>query len=147
MRRVNRSSFALALAFAFTGGMPVAQPVDAASVNSLALKATYEVTANFSWATRAVSVHTTAEVYNPTGGSISKIAFNLGTLRTGNANVGLVTVRGFNVTETIQDQTVLVPVSPALGPVPPPPWSSTTTRRSPPRRAVTSGSSCAGAAS
>ena len=86
MRRVNKSNFVLALAFAFTGGLPAALPADAASVNSLALKATYEVTANFSWATRAVSVHTTAHLMNPTGGSVSTVAFNLGTLHTGNAS-------------------------------------------------------------
>ena len=115
MRRVNKSSFVLVLAFAFTGGLPGAGPVDAASVNSLALKATYEVTASFSWSTRAVSVRTTAHVTNPTGGAVSTVAFNLGTLRTGNANVGVVTVRGSAVSETISDQTVLVPFSPPLG--------------------------------
>ena len=116
MRRVGKPNFVLALAFAFTGGLPAAMPVQAASVNSLALRATYDVTANFSWATRAVSVHTTAHVTNPTGGSVSTVAFNLGTLHTGNANVGVVTVRGSAVSETIQDQTVLVPFSPPLGP-------------------------------
>jgi hypothetical protein len=115
MRRVNKSSLVLALAFSFAGGLPGAGPVDGASVNSLALKATYEVTANFSWATRAVSVHTTAHVMNPTGAGVSTVAFNLGTLHTGNANVGLVTVRGSAVSETISDQTVLVPFSPPLG--------------------------------
>lgn len=115
MHRVNKSHFVLALAFSFSGALPGAAPVDAASVNSLALKATYEVSANFSWATRAVSVQTTARVTNPTGGSVSTVAFNLGTLRTGKANVGVVTVRGNPVNETIQDQTVLVPFSPPLG--------------------------------
>lgn len=115
MRRVNKSSFVLVLAFSFTGGLPAAGPVDAASVNSLNLRATYEVTANFSWATRAVSVQTTARVTNPTGGAVSTVAFNLATLHTGNANVGVVTVRGNAVNETINDQTVLVPFSPPLG--------------------------------
>jgi hypothetical protein len=116
MRRLNKSSFVLALAFSFSGVLPgAAPPAAAASVNSLALKATYEVTANFSWATRKVSVQTTAHVMNPTGSSVSKIALNLGVLRTGNANVGVVTVRGSSVSETISDQTVLVPVSPPLG--------------------------------
>jgi hypothetical protein len=104
-----------ALVFALAGGLPGAAPVAAAAVNSLSLRATYDVSASFSWATRAVSVHTTAHVFNPTGGAVSTVAFNLATLRTGNANVGLVTVRGSAVTETISDQTVLVPFSPALG--------------------------------
>ena len=115
VRRVNKSSFVLVLTFSFAGGLPAAGPVDAASVNSLSLRATYEVSANFSWATRAVSVRTTAHVTNPTGGAVSTVAFNLATLRTGKANVGLVTVRGSAVSETIDDQTVLVPFSPALG--------------------------------
>lgn len=115
MRRVNKSSFVLVLAFTFAGVLPAAGPVDAASVNSLNLRATYEVTASFSWATRAVSVHTTARVTNPTGGAVSTVAFNLATLHTGNASVGVVTVRGNPVNETISDQTVLVPFSPPLG--------------------------------
>jgi hypothetical protein len=115
MRRVNKSSFVLVLAFSFAGGLPAARPVDAASVSSLNLRATYEVSASFSWATRAVSVHTTAHVTNPTGSAVSTVAFNLGTLHTGNANVGVVTVRGSAVSETIKDQTVLVPFSPPLG--------------------------------
>jgi len=115
VRRVNKVPFLFALALAFGGGLPAAAPVDAASVNSLALRATYDVTASFSWSTRAVSVHTTAHVTNPTGGSVSTVAFNLATLHTGNANVGVVTVRGSAVSETISDQTVLVPFSPPLG--------------------------------
>lgn len=115
MRRFTTIQRSLPLAALFFL-LPVAAPIDAASVNSLALKATYEVTASFSWSTRAVSVHTTAHVTNPTGGSVSTVAFNLGTLHTGKANVGVVKVRGSEVSETIQDQTVLVPFSPALGP-------------------------------
>ena len=122
MRRVNRFSFRFiaALVFALVGGLAgvpqFVAPVDAAGVNSLRLSATYDVTASFSWSTRAVSVHTTAHVTNPTGASVSTIAFNLATLRTGTARVGVVTVRGSTVSESISDQTVLVPVSPALSP-------------------------------
>ncbi|MEP7360888.1 MAG: hypothetical protein ABI744_04845, partial [Chloroflexota bacterium] len=115
MRRVTRFSFPAVLVFALAGGLPLAAPVDAASVNSLKLSATYDVTANFSWATRAVSVHTTAHVTNTSGASVSTVAFNLATLHTGAANVGVVTVRGSAVSETINDQTVKVPFSPALG--------------------------------
>src|SRR5512146_434707 len=114
MRRVNRLSIPAVLVFALAGGAPFAAPVDAAAVNSLRLSATYDVTASFSWATRAVSVHTTAHVTNTSGASVSTIAFNLATLHTGAANVGVVTVRGNAVSETITDQTVLVPFSPAL---------------------------------
>lgn len=114
MRRATMMPLLFALALALGGGLPAAGPVDAAAVNSLNLRATYEVTASFSWSTRAVSVQTTAHVTNPTGGSVSTVAFNLATLHTGNANVGVVTVRGTPVNETISDQTVLVPFSPPL---------------------------------
>ena len=102
----------VALAGLPTAGAPVAQ---AASVNSLNLRATYDVEATFNWSTnRTVTVRSVASVHNPTGSSVSTIAFNLGILRYGGAQVGLVKVNGAAVTETIQDQTVLVPVSPAL---------------------------------
>jgi hypothetical protein len=116
MRRVISVSFPAVLAFALAlaGGLPAAAPADAASVSSLNLRATYDVTASFSWATRAVSVHSTAHVTNPTASSVSTIAFNLATLHTGAAHVGVVTVRGAAASESTSDQTVLVPINPAL---------------------------------
>ena len=108
----------LAVLLVALAGFPAGQPVDAASVNSLNLRATYDVDASFSWASRAVSVRTAIDLYNPTAGSVSTVAFNLATLRIGNngggANVGVVTVNGSAVSETIDDQTVLVPFSPSL---------------------------------
>ena len=118
MRRVIKfalRSVSAVLVFALAGVAPFVAPVDAASVNSLRLSATYDVTASFSWSTRAVSVHTTAHVTNTSGASVTTVAFNLATLHTGAANVGAVTVRGSAVSETASDQTVLVPFSPALG--------------------------------
>lgn len=118
MRRVINlplPPLAAALVFALAGGTPFAAPVAAAGVNSLRLSATYDVSASFSWSTRAVSVHTTAHVTNTSGASVSTVAFNLATLHTGAANVGLVTVRGSAVSEIVKDQTVKVPFSPALG--------------------------------
>ena len=95
--------------------LPIAPPVEAASVNSLKLSATYDVTSSFSWSTRAVSVHTTAHVTNTSGASVSVVAFNLATLHTGAANIGVVTVRGSAVSEAVGDQTIKVPFSPTLG--------------------------------
>jgi hypothetical protein len=118
MRRVIKlpvPSLLAASVFALAGVLPFAAPVAAAGVNSLKLSATYDVTASFSWSTRAVSVHTTAHVTNTSGASVSTVAFNLATLHTGAANVGLVAVRGSAVSETVSDQTVKVPFSPALG--------------------------------
>ena len=83
MRRVIRSACRAVLLLMLVGlGLPAAAPVGAASVNSLNLRATYEVTASFSWATRAVSVHTVAHVANTTANPVSTIAFNLATLKT-----------------------------------------------------------------
>jgi len=117
MRRVTARQLAMpaVLVFAMAGGTPFAAPVAAGGVNSLRLSATYDVSASFSWSTRAVSVHTTAHVTNTSGASVSTVAFNLATLHTGAANVGVVTVRGSNVTESVNDQTIKVPFSPALG--------------------------------
>ncbi len=97
------------LALPMVGGAPVR-----AAVNSLGLRATYDVDATFNWATRAVSVRTEAHVTNP-GSSVSTVAFNLVPLRQGNANLGSVTVNGSAVGASADDQTVLVPVGSALG--------------------------------
>ncbi|MEP7158554.1 MAG: hypothetical protein ABI797_03945 [Chloroflexota bacterium] len=91
-----------------------APAADAATVNSLKLRASYDVSAKFNWTTRHVEVRTESAVHNPTGSSVSTIAFNLATLRYGQAHVGVVTVNGAAVSETIQDQTVLVPISPPM---------------------------------
>ena len=97
------------LAVPMLGGAPVT-----AAVNSLGLRATYDVDATFNWNSRAVSVRTTARVTNP-GGAVSTVAFNLVPLRQGNANLGSVTVNGSPVSANPDDQTVLVPVAGALG--------------------------------
>jgi hypothetical protein len=114
VRRVKTTPHLVVLLVALAGFPATAPTVDAATVNSLKMRATYDVEASFSWATRAVSVHTVAAVHNPTGSSVSTLAFNLALLRYGQAHVGVVTVNGTNVSETIQDQTVLVPLSPAM---------------------------------
>ena len=93
--------------------MPSA-PVQAADVNSLALRATYDVRASFSWNSRAVSVDSTARVTNNTNSRVSTVAFNLATLRTGNANIGPVTVDGTSANANVDDQTVLVSLPSAL---------------------------------
>ncbi|MEX2546818.1 MAG: hypothetical protein WD830_03405 [Chloroflexota bacterium] len=83
-------------------------PVRAVDVNSLALKATYDVKATFGWSNRRVSVDSTAKVTNTSNGSVSVIAFNLATLRTGNARIGNVTANGTAANARVEDQTVLV---------------------------------------
>ncbi len=92
-------------------------PAQAADVNSLALSAKYDVEATFGWSNRRVSVDSTAQVTNSSSGRVSVIAFNLAPLRTGNAQVGSVTVDGAAATKNVDDQTVLVnlPSSLAVG--------------------------------
>ena len=79
------TSLVVALCLAFAA--PAA--VGAADVNSLALRATYDVKASFGWTNRAVSVDSTARVTNTSNGQVSVIAFNLAPLRTGNAHLGI----------------------------------------------------------
>jgi hypothetical protein len=112
----RRAAPHLAVMLVVLVGLPggSADVVQAATVNSLKMRATYDVEASLSWTTRAVTVRTEAAVHNPTGASVSTLAFNLALLRYGQAHVGVVTVNGTAVNETIQDQTVLVPLSPAL---------------------------------
>lgn len=89
-------------------------PAHAADVNSLGLRATYDVVATFGWANRRVSVDSTARVTNSTGARVSVLAFNLATLRTGNAQVGSVTVDGASANANVDDQTVLINLPSAL---------------------------------
>ena len=94
----------------------VASPAAAADGDSLRLRAYYDVDATFNWGNRAVSVHTVADVTNTTSSAISQIVFNLGALRMGHAHVGSVLVNDHAVTPSVSDQTIVVPVSPALAP-------------------------------
>lgn len=102
------------IALCLLGAIAVTVPVQAADVNSLGLKATYDVNATFSWNNRGVSVDSTAHVTNSSNSQVSVIAFNLATLRTGNANLGPVTVDGASATANVDDQTVLVNLPSAL---------------------------------
>lgn len=95
-------------------GFPSA--IQAASVNSLGLTATYNVQARFNWVDRAVSVTSTAHVQNTTSSSVSVVAFNLTPLRLGSARLGAVTVDGAAAAGRASDQTVLVTLPHALSP-------------------------------
>ncbi len=86
----------------------------AADVNSLGLSATYEVDADFSWASGDVTFQTTATVTNPRPWPVRTIAFNLSTLRTGRAEISTVTVDGSATQPQIDDQTVIVPLPTSL---------------------------------
>jgi hypothetical protein len=111
-----RTVLAAAFAIALTASvLPTsAGHVRAAGVNSLAMRATYDVVATFNWDNRHVQVSTTAHVTNPTGSAVSTLAFNITPFRQGNASLGAVTVNGAPASAHKDDQTALVDLSPAL---------------------------------
>jgi hypothetical protein len=113
-RSIVIAMLALALAAGATLAPAGTNDVRAAGVNSLGLRATYDVVASFSWSNRHVAVSTTARVTNPTGSSVSTIAFNVTPFRQGNASLTGVTVNGNNANAQKSDQTALVSMSPAL---------------------------------
>jgi hypothetical protein len=82
----------------------------------LGLTATYDVEATFGWDERTADVHTEIVVSNGVRWPVSTIAFNLATLRTGNARIGTVLVDGAAVDAVVDDQTILVPLAAALQP-------------------------------
>jgi hypothetical protein len=88
----------------------------APDVNSLGLTATYDVAATIDWSDRRISVETDAPVTNNTRWNVSRLAFNLATLRTGRADVTEVSVDGAAVVPLVDDQTVLVDLADPLAP-------------------------------
>jgi hypothetical protein len=87
----------------------------AASANSLALSATYDVAATLNYAKGTIVVDSTASIINPTGEAVSSLAFNLAPLRVGKLTLQLVEVDGAGVTPAIDDQTINVPLAKPLG--------------------------------
>ena len=57
----------------------------AATPNDLSLRATYNASAFVHWSKGTLSVSSTADVTNTTGGKLSALTFNLVTLQTGAA--------------------------------------------------------------
>ena len=111
-----RSFFLALLLIAASGTAAHAADAVDNDVNSLGLTATYDVNAAFGWDDRRVTVGTTATVTNATRWTVSTIAFNLATLRTGHADVKGVAVDGVAVDPIIDDQTILVPLATPLVP-------------------------------
>ena len=112
MRAVMKLGLAALACLAATLFVPTS--TRAADVNSLGLSATYDVEAEFSWASGEVAFQTMATVTNPRPWSVSTLAFNLSTLRTGRAELASVTVDGVAVQPVIDDQTVIVPLAASL---------------------------------
>ena len=87
-----------------------------AAVNSLRLRATYDVSARINWSAGTFVVSSVATVSNPTKDRVNQIAFNLITLRTGAAQLTEVTVAGTPVQASAGGQTVIVPLPNGLAP-------------------------------
>ena len=112
IRRVAVASLLLA-------GLAVPSPANAAAgtvPNSLGLDASYTVEASFGWENRRASVATTIDIANETRWSVSEIALNLATLRTGRADVGTVQVDGVDAESETNDQTIVVTLPAPLQP-------------------------------
>ena len=92
----------------------IAAAEPARDVNSLGLEATYDVEATFDTRTRDVTVSTTAVINGNVPWSTRELAFNLSTLRTGDASLTATSVDGRAVAPTVDDQTLLVPLDPPL---------------------------------
>jgi hypothetical protein len=102
-------AFVLSAAALFGVGVSPAAVTETSNLGgSIDLTATYQVNADFSWASRAVSVQTTASVRNTSGGSVNSLDFNLTPLVLGNAHVSSVLVNGSSATKSISDQTLVI---------------------------------------
>jgi hypothetical protein len=84
--------------------------------NDLALRATYNASAFVHWSRGVLSVSSVATVTNTVGGPITRLTFNLVTLRTGDARVSDVLVNGTRVTPSIAGQTLVVPLPAPVAP-------------------------------
>jgi hypothetical protein len=84
--------------------------------SSLALRATYDASAQVSWQAGTLSVESTAVVTNTTAKSVQQLTFNLITLRTGAATLSIVSVDGTPVAPSVSGQTINVPLPAPLAP-------------------------------
>jgi hypothetical protein len=75
---------------------------------SLNLRATYDVSARLSFATRAFSARTTLVVTNTSGGPIDRLELNTIAARLGSMHLLTVTVDGRAVARSVRDQTITV---------------------------------------
>jgi hypothetical protein len=94
-----------------------------AAPNSLALRATYKVSAFVHWSEATLDVSSTATVMNTVGGNVKDVTFNLVTLKTGAAHISAVKVDRADASFTATGQTVVVHL-----PTPLPPGSAANVR-------------------
>lgn len=84
--------------------------------NDLGLRATYDATGFIHWSRGTFTVTSVATVTNTAGGPITRLTFNLITLRTGDAKLSKVVANGVAVTPVISGQTLVVPLPAPVAP-------------------------------
>ena len=77
---------------------------------SIALVATYDVSASIGYASRSISLDETVEVRNASGGPIDRVELNTVIARIGALRLGSVTVDGAPSAARVADQTIIVPL-------------------------------------
>jgi hypothetical protein len=90
----------------------IASSITPGSVNrtSMNLRATYVVSLNIKYATRAFQANTVATITNTSGGPIDRIEMNTAVARLGGMELYTVQVDGRRVPRRVSDQTVIVPL-------------------------------------
>ena len=85
-------------------------------VNSLGLRAEYDIAAAINWQQGKVTVTSVAHIRNTRDSNVGKLAFNLLPLKLGHITDLTASVGKNPVTPTVSDQTVLITLPTALGP-------------------------------
>lgn len=116
VRRRSSSVVAAWAVLALASWLAIGAGLASAAPNSLALRATYDVSAQVNWAAGTMSVSSIASVTNTTAEPVDRLAFNLVTLRTGAAQLTDVRVGGEPVAAQASGQTVTVPLAAPLAP-------------------------------
>jgi hypothetical protein len=90
----------------------IASSITPGSVNrtSMNLRATYVVSLNIKYGTRAFQANTVATITNTSGGPIDRIEMNTAVARLGGMELYTVQVDGRRVPRRVSDQTVIVPL-------------------------------------
>jgi hypothetical protein len=113
-----RHTLAVSLFLAFAAVFVIgAHPALAAKkVNSIGLRAEYDVSANINWAKGTMTVTSVAHILNTRDNNVSRLAFNLLPLKIGNVSELAAGVWKSSVQPVVSDQTILITLPKALAP-------------------------------
>jgi D-alanyl-D-alanine carboxypeptidase len=115
--RVDPTPLTRSLAFATITALQLpAEAKQPPPVDSTRLAADYRVSAALDAGAGRLTASTTAHVVNAKAAPVSELAFELAPLGLGRATVGDVSVDGSTVQPQLRDQTIVVPLVPALDP-------------------------------